>query len=66
MDVSSVRCSSNFPHTRNVQKPVDFKIKEGIRNPKYRSFSDLEKGVMLLCQNAQTFNIEGSLIYGTS
>lgn len=41
---------------------MDFKkIKERIRNHKYRSLNDLEKDVMLLCQNAQTFNLEGSL-----
>ncbi|XP_048651055.1 transcription activator BRG1 isoform X4 [Marmota marmota marmota] len=50
-----------------IRKPVDFKkIKERIRNHKYRSLSDLEKDVMLLCQNAQTFNLEGSLIYEDS
>uniref|UniRef100_A0A8C5RDI3 SWI/SNF related BAF chromatin remodeling complex subunit ATPase 4 n=1 Tax=Laticauda laticaudata TaxID=8630 RepID=A0A8C5RDI3_LATLA len=46
-----------------IRKPVDFKkIKERIRNHKYRSLNDLEKDVMLLCQNAQTFNLEGSLV----
>lgn len=35
---------------------------ERIRNHKYRSLNDLEKDVMLLCQNAQTFNLEGSLV----
>lgn len=50
-----------------TRKPVDFKkIKERIRNHKYRSLNDLEKDVMLLCQNAQTFNLEGSLIYEDS
>lgn len=39
---------------------------ERIRNHKYRSLNDLEKDVMLLCQNAQTFNLEGSLIYEDS
>ncbi|KAB0392734.1 hypothetical protein E2I00_011948 [Balaenoptera physalus] len=34
---------------------------ERIRSHKYRSLNDLEKDVMLLCQNAQTFNLEGSL-----
>uniref|UniRef100_A0A8C9ZLM4 SWI/SNF related BAF chromatin remodeling complex subunit ATPase 4a n=1 Tax=Sander lucioperca TaxID=283035 RepID=A0A8C9ZLM4_SANLU len=44
-----------------IRKPVDFrKIKERIRSHKYRSLNDLEKDVMLLCQNAQTFNLEGS------
>ncbi|XP_075065028.1 SWI/SNF-related matrix-associated actin-dependent regulator of chromatin subfamily A member 2 isoform X12 [Mixophyes fleayi] len=50
-----------------IRKPVDFKkIKERIRNHKYRSISDLEKDVMLLCHNAQTFNLEGSQIYEDS
>lgn len=50
-----------------IRKPVDFrKIKERIRNHKYRSLNDLERDVMLLCQNAQTYNLEGSLIYEDS
>ncbi|XP_048358878.1 probable global transcription activator SNF2L2 isoform X2 [Sphaerodactylus townsendi] len=50
-----------------IRKPVDFKkIKERIRNHKYRSVSDLEKDVNLLCHNAQTFNLEGSQIYEDS
>lgn len=38
---------------------------ERIRSHKYRSLNDLEKDVMLLCQNAQTFNLEGSLVSTT-
>ncbi|XP_041436072.1 probable global transcription activator SNF2L2 isoform X6 [Xenopus laevis] len=50
-----------------IRKPVDFrKIKDRIRNHKYRSISDLEKDIMLLCHNAQTFNLEGSQIYEDS
>uniref|UniRef100_A0A3B3DAX5 Probable global transcription activator SNF2L2 n=1 Tax=Oryzias melastigma TaxID=30732 RepID=A0A3B3DAX5_ORYME len=50
-----------------IRKPVDFKkIKERVRSHKYRSVGDLEKDVMLLCQNAQTFNLEGSQIYEDS
>ncbi|KAM9590967.1 putative global transcription activator SNF2L2 isoform 1-T3 [Morphnus guianensis] len=50
-----------------IRKPVDFKkIKERIRNHKYRNLSDLEKDVMLLCHNAQAFNLEGSQIYEDS
>uniref|UniRef100_A0A8C7NPE7 SWI/SNF related BAF chromatin remodeling complex subunit ATPase 2 n=1 Tax=Oncorhynchus mykiss TaxID=8022 RepID=A0A8C7NPE7_ONCMY len=46
-----------------IRKPVDFKkIKERVRSHKFRSVSDLEKDVMLLCHNAQTFNLEGSLM----
>ncbi|XP_070689200.1 probable global transcription activator SNF2L2 [Pempheris klunzingeri] len=50
-----------------IRKPVDFKkIKERVRNHKYRTVGDLEKDVMLLCHNAQTFNLEGSQIYEDS
>lgn len=35
---------------------------ERVRNHKYRSVGDLEKDVMLLCHNAQTFNLEGSQV----
>uniref|UniRef100_A0A674D7P4 SWI/SNF related BAF chromatin remodeling complex subunit ATPase 4 n=1 Tax=Salmo trutta TaxID=8032 RepID=A0A674D7P4_SALTR len=46
-----------------IRKPVDFrKIKERIRSHRYRSLGDLERDVMLLFQNAQTFNLEGSLV----
>uniref|UniRef100_A0A8D0DB37 SWI/SNF related BAF chromatin remodeling complex subunit ATPase 2 n=1 Tax=Sander lucioperca TaxID=283035 RepID=A0A8D0DB37_SANLU len=50
-----------------IRKPVDFKkIKDRVRNHKYRSVVDLERDVMLLCHNAQTFNLEGSQIYEDS
>ncbi|XP_059903294.1 transcription activator BRG1 isoform X5 [Gadus macrocephalus] len=50
-----------------IRRPVDFrKIKEKIRGHRYRSLADLERDVMLLFQNAQTFNLEGSLIYEDS
>ncbi|XP_072137849.1 probable global transcription activator SNF2L2 isoform X3 [Mobula birostris] len=50
-----------------IRKPVDFKkIKDRIRNHKYRSLGDLEKDVTLLCHNAQTYNLEGSQIYEDS
>uniref|UniRef100_A0A8C4QRL6 SWI/SNF related BAF chromatin remodeling complex subunit ATPase 2 n=1 Tax=Eptatretus burgeri TaxID=7764 RepID=A0A8C4QRL6_EPTBU len=39
---------------------------ERIRIHKYRNLDDLERDVMLLCHNAQTFNLEGSLIYEDS
>ncbi|KAK0150255.1 putative global transcription activator SNF2L2 [Merluccius polli] len=46
-----------------IRKPVDFRrIKERVRNHKYRSVGDLEKDIILLCQNAQTFNLEGSQV----
>ncbi|KAJ8305679.1 hypothetical protein KUTeg_016224 [Tegillarca granosa] len=50
-----------------IQKPVDFrKIKQRIKDHRYRKLVDLENDIMLLCENAQTYNIEGSLIYEDS
>uniref|UniRef100_A0A1A8PCW2 SWI/SNF related, matrix associated, actin dependent regulator of chromatin, subfamily a, member 2 n=1 Tax=Nothobranchius rachovii TaxID=451742 RepID=A0A1A8PCW2_9TELE len=50
-----------------IRKPVDFRrIRERVRNHKYRSVGDLEKDVYLLCHNAQTYNLEGSQIYEDS
>ncbi|RVE66061.1 hypothetical protein OJAV_G00122710 [Oryzias javanicus] len=50
-----------------IRKPVDFRrIRERVRNHKYRSVEDLEKDVFLLCHNAQTYNLEGSQIYEDS
>ncbi|XP_071768127.1 SWI/SNF-related matrix-associated actin-dependent regulator of chromatin subfamily A member 2 [Centroberyx gerrardi] len=50
-----------------IRKPVDFRrIRERVRNHKYRSVGDLEKDIILLCHNAQTFNLEGSQIYEDS
>uniref|UniRef100_UPI00358E5DCF transcription activator BRG1-like n=1 Tax=Myxine glutinosa TaxID=7769 RepID=UPI00358E5DCF len=50
-----------------IRKPMDFrKIKDRINGFKYRNLGDLERDVMLLCQNAQNFNLEGSLIYEDS
>ncbi|XP_028827131.1 probable global transcription activator SNF2L2 isoform X2 [Denticeps clupeoides] len=50
-----------------IRKPVDFRrIRERVRNHKYRSVADLEKDIILLCHNAQTFNLEGSQIYEDS
>ncbi|KAK3089324.1 hypothetical protein FSP39_002728 [Pinctada imbricata] len=50
-----------------IIKPVDFKkIKQRIKDHKYRNIDDLETDMMLLCENAQSYNIEGSLIYEDS
>ncbi|XP_068609244.1 probable global transcription activator SNF2L2 [Brachionichthys hirsutus] len=50
-----------------IRKPVDFRrIRERVRNHKYRSVGDLEKDIFLLCHNAQTYNLEGSKIYEDS
>ncbi|KAA8584359.1 hypothetical protein FQN60_008144 [Etheostoma spectabile] len=44
-----------------IRKPVDFRrIRERVRNHKYRTVADLEKDIFLLCHNAQTYNLEGS------
>lgn len=50
-----------------IDKPVDFKkIKAKIKDHRYRSLDDLETDVMLLCENAQSYNIEGSAIHEDS
>ncbi|GFS49739.1 hypothetical protein NPIL_418521 [Nephila pilipes] len=50
-----------------IKKPVDLqKIKNRIKEHRYRSLDDLETDFMLLCTNAQTYNVEGSLIYEDS
>ncbi|TRY59541.1 hypothetical protein DNTS_012234 [Danionella cerebrum] len=50
-----------------IRKPVDFRrIRERVRNHKYRCIGDLEKDFMLMCHNAQTFNLEGSQIFEDS
>ncbi|OAF71810.1 hypothetical protein A3Q56_00430 [Intoshia linei] len=50
-----------------VENPIDFKtIKKRIHEGCYKSINDIESDIMLLCQNAQTFNMEGSLIYEDS
>ena len=38
------------------------KVRQRIRNEKYRSLDDLEKDINLMCQNTQKYNIEGSLV----
>ncbi|KAL8604698.1 Transcription activator BRG1 [Nucella lapillus] len=50
-----------------ITRPLDFKkIYNRIKVQKYRSLDDLENDVMELCQNAQSFNMEGSVIYEDS
>uniref|UniRef100_T1JZ96 Uncharacterized protein n=2 Tax=Tetranychus urticae TaxID=32264 RepID=T1JZ96_TETUR len=50
-----------------IKKPVDiFKIRQKIRDNKYRSLDDLESDFMLLCKNAQAYNVEGSTIFEDS
>ncbi|XP_025109979.1 probable global transcription activator SNF2L2 [Pomacea canaliculata] len=50
-----------------ITRPLDFKkIYNRIKSHRYRNLDDLEADVMELCQNAQSFNMEGSVIYEDS
>ncbi|GFS49742.1 hypothetical protein NPIL_418531 [Nephila pilipes] len=50
-----------------IKKPMDLrKIKYRIKEHRYRCLDDLETDFMLLCTNAQQYNVEGSLIYEDS
>uniref|UniRef100_A0AAG5DSZ4 ATP-dependent helicase brm n=1 Tax=Anopheles atroparvus TaxID=41427 RepID=A0AAG5DSZ4_ANOAO len=50
-----------------IKKPIDIKkILARIDEAKYVDFADLENDFFLLCQNAQTYNEEASLIYEDS
>ncbi|CAF0901694.1 unnamed protein product [Adineta ricciae] len=50
-----------------IKHPVDFnKIKKKLGESRYRTLDDLEADVMLLCKNAQEFNVENSNIHEDS
>ncbi|XP_060525669.1 ATP-dependent helicase brm-like [Cylas formicarius] len=50
-----------------IKKPIDItKILNRIEDGKYSDFTDLERDFMLLCQNAQIYNEEASLIHEDS
>jgi len=50
-----------------IKKPVDIKkINQRIEDGRYSDFTDLEKDFVQLCQNAQIYNEEASLIYEDS
>ncbi|CAH1967289.1 unnamed protein product [Acanthoscelides obtectus] len=50
-----------------IRKPIDItKIMNFIDDGKYSDFADLERDFMLLCQNAQIYNEEHSLIHEDS
>ncbi|XP_041475495.1 transcription activator BRG1-like isoform X1 [Lytechinus variegatus] len=50
-----------------ITKPMDLKkVKDRIRLHKYRCLDDLEKDTVLMFQNAQIYNLEGSQIYDDS
>ena len=40
-----------------------FFLQNKIKNNKYRCLEDLEDDFMLMCKNAQTYNVEGSEIF---
>jgi len=40
-----------------------YRVQQRIRSHYYRSLDDVEKDVLLLCKNAQTYNVEGSLVW---
>ncbi|KAL1244753.1 putative global transcription activator SNF2L2 [Trichinella spiralis] len=47
--------------------PVDFKkIRKKLTDGRYKNLEELDKDVQLLCDNAQTYNLEGSEIYEDS
>ena len=37
-------------------------LQERINSHKYRTLDDLEEDFILMCKNAQTYNIEGSIV----
>ena len=46
-----------------IRRPMDFhRIKAKIRENKYRSVDEVEQEIFLLCKNAQTYNMDGSLV----
>ncbi|XP_060523815.1 ATP-dependent helicase brm-like [Cylas formicarius] len=50
-----------------IKKPIDInKIMNYIEDGKYSDIDDLERDFILLCQNAQIFNEEASIIYEDS
>ncbi|CAH8646202.1 unnamed protein product [Heterobilharzia americana] len=50
-----------------IKKPVDFnRIRQRVKDGKYRSVDELETDILLLCKNAQTYNMDGSLIFEDS
>lgn len=47
-----------------IKQPVDIKkIRERVKNHKYRSLDMLEQDFILMCKNAREYNMEQSLIY---
>lgn len=59
-----VRGRSRFGAFRGLKRSLKRALarQDRVRSHKYRGVGDLEKDVMLLCHNAQTFNLEGSQV----
>ena len=50
-----------------IKKPVDIrKLKLRYKNDRYKSLDEFESDFMLLCKNAQAYNVEGSTIFEDS
>ncbi|GAB6028975.1 putative global transcription activator SNF2L2 [Chamberlinius hualienensis] len=50
-----------------IKKPIDLKkIQQNVKENRYKSMDELEKDFMLLCKNAQTYNVEDSAIHEDS
>ncbi|CAF1259304.1 unnamed protein product, partial [Didymodactylos carnosus] len=52
---------------QTIKDPIDFnRIRRRIETYHYETLDDFEQDIVLLCKNAQTFNMETSLIYTDS
>jgi len=50
-----------------IKHPVDIKkMRDRVKNHRYRGVNDLERDFNLLCKNTQNYNVEGSLIFEDS
>ncbi|GAB6025093.1 putative global transcription activator SNF2L2, variant 3 [Chamberlinius hualienensis] len=50
-----------------IKKPIDLKrIQQNVKENRYKSLEELERDFMLLCKNAQTYNVEDSVIHEDS
>ncbi|XP_055342258.1 transcription activator BRG1-like [Paramacrobiotus metropolitanus] len=50
-----------------IRKPLDLnKIERGMQEGKYKTVESFEHDILLMCKNAQEYNVEGSLIYQDS
>lgn len=50
-----------------IRRPLDFhKIERSLQEGKYKSLANFESDLLMMCRNAQEYNVEGSLIYQDS